>query len=789
MRRFFVWQVALAGLLAAPITATAGQSPHIGYIYPAGGQQGTVVEATVGGQYLAGVSGAYVSGKGVQIQVIKHRRLLTQGQVNSLRMRLVEITKYQRLISAAREEDKPVGNLGLFLARAKEQFATAARKAGIPEGTPEAFAEAQRDLADPKRQPNAQLGERVTLKLTFAPDAPPGEREMRLKTPGGFTNPIYLHVGQCREYREKEPNDRKPDGDVLRIFMADLDIWVDEPLPVVVNGQIMPGDVDRFRFEAKKGTRLVAAVSARRLVPYLADAVPGWFQATLKLMDAKGKELAFSDDFRFDPDPVIYYEIPEDGEYMLEIQDSIYRGREDFVYRIVLGEVPLLTSIFPLGGRAGEPATVNVEGWNLPVQTLTVDAKNKQPCVLPVCVSAGKRASNAVPFALDALPECVEAEPNNDRRKAQRTELPLVVNGRIDRPGDWDVFRFKGKEGDEIVAEVYARRLGSPLDSLVKLTDSSGEFLAANDDHEDKGYGLTTHHADSLLSYKLPKNGTYLLHIGDTQKKGGSDYAYRLRIGPRRPDFRLRVVPSSIHVRPGETVPITVYALRQDGFDGEIALNVEGMPKGFQLGSGLIRPGVEKLRLTMTTPPVAQKRPVDLRVEGRATIDGTEVRRTAVPAEDTMQAFLYRHLVATRDGMVTIAGPPKKSPKVQVLAKGPVNLPVGGTAKVILAGPKGEFAERLRLELNDPPKGLAIKEVKPDPKGVAFLLTADGKDVKPGLKGNLIVDAFTETEVKDADGKPTGQKRRNELGTLVAIPFETTGKPEVTQTASKPPGS
>ena len=34
---------------------------------------------------------------------------------------------------------------------------------------------------------------------------------------------------------------------------------------------------------------------------------------------------------------------------------AIYRGREDFVYRITIGELPFVTSIFPLGGRAGEP--------------------------------------------------------------------------------------------------------------------------------------------------------------------------------------------------------------------------------------------------------------------------------------------------------------------------------------------------------------------------------------------------------------------------------------------------
>ena len=44
------------------------QDPHIGYIYPAGGQAGTTCEVTVGGEYLRGATGAYISGGGVRVR-------------------------------------------------------------------------------------------------------------------------------------------------------------------------------------------------------------------------------------------------------------------------------------------------------------------------------------------------------------------------------------------------------------------------------------------------------------------------------------------------------------------------------------------------------------------------------------------------------------------------------------------------------------------------------------------------------------------------------------------------
>ena len=144
-------------------------------------------------------------------------------------------------------------------------------------------------------------------------------------------------------------------------------------MPAVVNGQVLSGQIDRYRFAAKKGQNLVVVVGAQQLMPYIADAVPGWFQAVVTLRDERGDELAYADSFRFHPDPVLHYEVARDGNYIVEIRDSIFRGREDFVYRMAIGELPYATSIFPLGGKAGAVTRVEVQGWNLPFAVLSED--------------------------------------------------------------------------------------------------------------------------------------------------------------------------------------------------------------------------------------------------------------------------------------------------------------------------------------------------------------------------------------------------------------------------------
>ena len=151
--------------------------------------------------------------------------------------------------------------------------------------------------------------------------------------------------------------------------------------------------------------------------------------------------------------------------------------------------------------------------------------------------------------------------------------MPVIINGHISQPGERDVFKFAGRAGQQIVAEVFARRLDSPLDSFLRLTDADGKQLAFNDDFEDKGSGLNTHHADSYLTATLPADGTYFIHLTDTQGQGGPEFAYRLRISEPQPDFALRVVPSSLSLRAGMSAPVTVFALRRDGFTNAIDLD------------------------------------------------------------------------------------------------------------------------------------------------------------------------------------------------------------------------
>jgi hypothetical protein len=665
----------------------------------------------------------------------------------------------------------------------REQF-QAARQGGTNVWTEADAAERERLRAQllrnpPNRAANPAMLDTVTLRVAIGASAAPGDREIRLATPTALSNPFRFCVGTLPEVTKPAGRPANPDLDKFLETLGAKPVPAGTPKyearlspPALVNGQIMPGGVDRYRFFAHEGQSLVMAISARQLIPYLADAVPGWFEPVLTIYDPKGRELDCEERFHFKPDPVMHFVVPHNGEYTLEIHDSIYRGRQDFVYRLAMGELPFVTGIFPLGGRLGDQTRVTLTGWNLSTSSLLHD--NSRAGI----TSLTGDFFNPVPFIVDDCPERPALESADAVATAQTVTLPVILNGVVRRPGAAGVFQFTGRAGQDVVAEVFARRLDSPLDSFLRLTDAAGKQLAFNDDFEDKGSGLDTHHADSYLTATLPADGTYYLHLTDAQGKGGPDFAYRLRLSEPRPDFALRLVPSSLSLRTGMSAPVTVWALRRDGFTNAINLELKGAPPGFSLSGARLAAGKDQVQFTLKAPAQPLDAPATLAFEGSAVIGGRRVAHPAVPAEDLMQAFMYRHLVPSRELRVTVAGParPFLDNAFKILSATPVKILPGGTTHVRVSTPSGAFLDRYNLELNNAPAGISLTDISAIPGGLELSFAGEADTtLPPGASGNLICDVVPKNAGPANPQKKAGQPaRRNAVATLPAIPFTVT---------------
>ena len=115
------------------------------------------------------------------------------------------------------------------------------------------------------RNTNVSIADRVRLKISISADALPGQRELRLVTPNGVTNPIFFFVGRLPEWSKSPASFLTPDeisalsvpGALKKQYKeppaaAPPPPIVDVAQPVLVNGQVAQGGVDRYRFAARK---------------------------------------------------------------------------------------------------------------------------------------------------------------------------------------------------------------------------------------------------------------------------------------------------------------------------------------------------------------------------------------------------------------------------------------------------------------------------------------------------------------------------------------------------------
>ena len=81
------------GWLALAPAAQAQVRPYIGFVYPAGGQQGTTFQIKLGGQGLEDVNRVFVTGSGVTARVVEYDRTLNTQEITLLNEQLKELKR------------------------------------------------------------------------------------------------------------------------------------------------------------------------------------------------------------------------------------------------------------------------------------------------------------------------------------------------------------------------------------------------------------------------------------------------------------------------------------------------------------------------------------------------------------------------------------------------------------------------------------------------------------------------------------------------------------------------
>lgn len=559
----------------------------------------------------------------------------------------------------------------------------------------------------------AQTSEQITLEVALPADLDVGTQRLALVGAGGESNELPLEIDVLPQHAEQEPNDALAQAWAISV-------------PASVWGVLgARGDVDHYAFEGKAGQTVVCELASRRL--------GGQANGSVALLDAAGRVLAASNDFDGMEDPVLAWRLTADGKYMVRVSDLAAQGSDQHYYRLTLGELAFVTGVYPLAVPTGQPARVELVGYNLPPQA-SVSVEAAQAGEWPVPIDrALYRAAREFRVVAVPVPDVLENEPNDQPQQATMLEVPCAAGGRIASGTDVDLYRFTARQGEAWVIETEAERRGTPLDTRIEVLHADGrpverlllqavrdswvEFrpvdsnqlglrpknweemelneylylqgevvkifrLPQGPDSEIVFYSrngrrrcyfdtsatahpldaplytvqpyppgttlvpnglpvFTLHYAndddgerrlgrDSRLTFTAPQDGEYLVRVTDVRGFGGDRFAYRLMVRKPQPGFRVSLANPNPTVHAGSGRRLSFVAERIDGFEGEIVLNISGLPPGFAVSGPLsIQEGHVECRAVLTAAADAQPPPPEawqsVNVTASAWIDGAEV--------------------------------------------------------------------------------------------------------------------------------------------------------------------
>ena len=567
------------------------------------------------------------------------------------------------------------------------------------------------------RRLNFVTNKLVKAAVKLSPECSLGEHHLRLRTASGLSELRTFFVGAFPVVAEKEPNNTPAQAQKIAINTT-------------VAGIITSEDVDCFAVELKKGTRLSAEVEGMRLGR-------GMFDPRLAVLETNGTVLADVDDtWLAMQDPFVTLLAPHDGTFILQLREATYGGNGDCHYRLHVGTFPRPTSVYPLGGKAGETVALTFfsEATGEFVQEVKLPAAPQDKLgVFAELDHVPAPSPNWI--RVSPFPNVLSTGQTPDREHATvvNTPPPFALNGFIALKGEEDWFRFPAIKGVPLEVNVYARQLRSPLDSVLDVFDAKGHSLAANDDAGG---------ADSALKFTPTESTNYFVRIRDTLGRFGRDYTYRIEITPSAPSIAVKipeVARNDTQSRQFIVVPrgnrfATLISAKRANLNSELVFQVPDLPPGVTLFA-------DRLAANVDSEPFVFEAAPDAPISGRL----LDLTATGTNANGKVTGYFHQEAALiegpnnttyyhTRVDKLCVAVAKEAPFHLRIVEPKVPLVQAGSMALEVVADRKPGFDEPIEVQMVWNPPGVTSQSEATIPKGATNVLyqlnAGDGAGVR-----------------------------------------------------------
>ncbi len=482
------------------------------------------------------------------------------------------------------------------------------------------------ELKEGEKKPAALQA--LTVRFTVDPQATPGVRDFRIATPTGVSTTGQLVIVQDPVVTESADNNTTDGANEVK-------------LPATICGRIEKAeDVDYFKFHVEAGDTFCFHVRCMRLQDRIHD-LQQHADPILSVRNAAGSTVASADNV-FAADPFLSHTFSEAGDYYLELRDVRYQGNQYWCYSIEVNKRPFVQTVFPLAISADDGVALELIGQALSDATGRLAAgTTSPPGIKQALVSINSGDRQPVDVILTDQPTGQEdSTENNTIDTAQSIVVPLGVNGRIETEGDIDCFGFEAKKGERYTLEVTARRAGSSLDPHLRVLNDKGSQQQISDDMRVGKRNF----ADSLIeNWTVPADGKYIVEVRDVHLRGGPSFVYFLSVKRSQPHFTLFADTDKTPLTPGTSGVVYVRTEKKNGFDGEIQLQVDGLPEGVTATCGKILSGKRQDGCIVFTAAADAKPSVgNIRISGTATVKDDNDQTRQITADATVYQETYQ---------------------------------------------------------------------------------------------------------------------------------------------------
>ncbi len=132
------------------------------------------------------------------------------------------------------------------------------------------------------------------------------------------------------------------------------------------------------------------------------------------------------------------------------------------------------------------------------------------------------------------------------------------------------------------------------------------------------------------MTFTAPADGAYLVRVRDARGDGGDRFAYRLTVRPPQPDFDVKLNGANPAIAAGSGKKFTLAVDRIDGFEGEMQVDVSGLPEGFRVSTPIVIQAGHREADGVIFADAEAKQPTHevldkIVVQAKATVGGKEV--------------------------------------------------------------------------------------------------------------------------------------------------------------------